>query len=89
MQTKKLTIINKLGLHARAAVKLVNTASRFGSEIIVRYKGREINAKSVMNVMVLAAGKGSTLEVTINGEDEVQAMTAIECLIQDRFGEEE
>ncbi|OGO93072.1 MAG: phosphocarrier protein HPr [Coxiella sp. RIFCSPHIGHO2_12_FULL_44_14] len=89
MQQKRLTIINKLGLHARAAVKLVNTASRFSSEIIIRHNGREINAKSVMNVMVMAASQGSIIELVISGEDEVQAMAALEKLINNRFGEEE
>ena len=89
MQKRKLTIINKLGLHARAAVKLVNTASRFGSEIIIRYKGREINAKSVMNVMVLAASKGTVLDVCADGDDEQQAIEAVAGLINNRFDEEE
>ncbi len=89
MKKKQLTIVNKLGLHARAAVKLVNTASRFSSEIIIRYKGREINAKSVMNVMVLAAAKGTVLEFSVCGEDEQKALAAIEELVSNRFGEDE
>ena len=89
MKKKTITVINELGLHARAAVKLVNTASRFSSEIIIHYKNREVNAKSVMNVMVLAASKGSVLEITTDGEDEVQAMQAIETLINNRFDEDE
>jgi len=89
MQEKKITIINRLGLHARAAVKLVNLASRFGSEILIRYNQREINAKSVMNVMVIGANQGAEIELIITGEDEVDAMRAIETLIRDRFGEAE
>lgn len=89
MQSQRLTIINKLGLHARAAVKLVNTASRYASEIMIRFNNREIDAKSVMNVMVLGAGQGSNIELVINGEDEEQALKALVELINDRFGEDE
>ncbi len=89
MKTKKLEIINKLGLHARAAMKLVNTASRYGSEILIRYSGREVNAKSIMNVMVLAASRGSEIELVVSGEDEDDAMEALVTLINDRFGESE
>ncbi len=88
MQRKKIDIINQLGLHARAAMKLVNTASRYQSETLIRYNKREINAKSIMNVMVLAAGQGSTIELIITGDDEQEALQAIETLINDRFGEE-
>ena len=88
MQHKKIEIINQLGLHARAAMKLVNTASRYQSEILIRYNQREINAKSIMNVMVLAAGQGATLELKITGDDEQEALEALEALINDRFGEE-
>ncbi len=89
MQKKRLKIINKLGLHARAAVKLVNTASRFGSEIIIIYNNREINAKSVMNVMVLGASQGTEIELVVTGSDEAAAFSALEELINDKFGEAE
>lgn len=89
MKTKKLTIINKLGIHARAAVKLVNTASRFSSKITIRYNGREVDAKSVMNVMVLAASRGTEIEIITDGEDEDAALKALVDLINNRFGEEE
>lgn len=88
MLEKKITLINKLGLHARAAMKLSELATRFQSTIIIRYKKYEINAKSILNVMALAASHGSELELTIEGEDETQAMKQIEQLISNRFGEE-
>lgn len=87
MQRRKIKIINQLGLHARAAMKLVNTASRYQSEILIHYNTRKINAKSIMNVMVLAAGQGTTIELIITGDDEKEALQAIEKLINDRFGE--
>lgn len=89
MLRRQITIINKLGLHARAAVKLVNTASRFGSQILICYNGHEINAKSVMNVMVIGASKGASIELIVEGDDETEALVAVENLINSRFGEEE
>lgn len=86
---KKMQIVNKLGLHARAAMKLVNLASRYQSKILITYNDREVDAKSVMNVMVLAAGYGSTIELTTSGDDEKEAMDAIEKLIKGKFGESE
>ncbi len=83
------TIVNKLGLHARAAAKLVATASRFSSRIMLRKNGREVNGKSIMGVMMLAAAKGSVVEITINGSDEAEADAAIAELISARFGEEQ
>ena len=82
-----MTIVNKLGLHARAAMKLVNLASRYQSNIFIYYQHREVDAKSIMNVMVLAVPCGSTIELTISGHDENEAMQAIEKLIADKFGE--
>ena len=87
MQRKKIKIVNKLGLHARAAMKVVNLASRYQSEILIHYNNREVNAKSIMNVMVLAAGYGSTIEFIITGGDEEEALQAIETLIKNRFDE--
>jgi phosphocarrier protein len=89
MQTKTITIINKLGLHARASAKLVATASRFGAKIDISRNGKTVNGKSIMGVMMLAASKGTDIKITTDGEDEVKAMEAIEALVKDRFGEDE
>ena len=89
MQQSTLTIVNKLGLHARAAMKLVDTASRYSSETKIRFNDREINAKSIMNVLVIGATYGSEIEVMVSGEDETEAFQAIQKLINDRFGESE
>lgn len=89
MIKKKLKIINKLGLHARASMKLVNLASGFKSQIFILYKNHKANAKSIMNVMVLAATKGSEIEFQIEGADENEALSALEKLIQARFDESE
>lgn len=89
MLKKQITIINKLGLHARAAVKLVNTSSRFTSQIHVIYNQRRIDAKNVMEIMVLGINQGKTIELEIDGDDEALALEAIEKLIMDRFGEDE
>jgi phosphocarrier protein len=89
MITRQLTIINKLGLHARAAAKFVSTASRYGCEIHIERGGQRINGKSIMGVMMLAASKGSELTVTAEGEDEEAAVAAIEELVAARFGESE
>jgi phosphocarrier protein len=89
MISRELTIVNKLGLHARAAAKFVSTASRYGCEIHIERGGQRINGKSIMGVMMLAASKGSTLTLTAEGEDEEAAMAAIEDLVADRFGESE
>jgi phosphocarrier protein HPr len=82
-------IVNKLGLHARASAKLTQTASRFGAEVWLSRNGRRVNAKSIMGVMMLAAGKGSRVTVETEGSDAAQAMQAILELIAARFGEEE
>ena len=82
-------IINALGLHARAAAKLTQTASGFSSAIWLSRSGRRVNAKSIMGVMMLAAGKGSTVTVEADGEDAAGALEAIRKLIAERFGEPE
>ena len=82
-------IVNKLGLHARAAAKLTHIASGFQSEIWLSRSGRRVNAKSIMGVMMLAAGKGSTITIEANGADADAALAAITKLIGDRFGEGE
>lgn len=89
MRTQKVNIVNKLGLHARAAAKLVSTASAFASQVYLTCNGQRVNAKSIMGIMMLAAGKGSTVEVTVDGNDEDDALNALVTLIADRFGEEE
>lgn len=83
------TIINKLGLHARAAARLVATASRFDCDIRAIHHDREANVKSIMAVMMLAAGRGTVLKLQFDGNDEQQAMAAVQALINDRFGESE
>jgi phosphocarrier protein len=88
MITKQITIINKLGLHARAAAKLVNCASGFTSSVFIDRNGQRVNGKSIMGVMMLAASQGSSLKVEVSGTDESSAMEAIEKLINDRFGED-
>ena len=87
MVNKEIEIINKLGLHARAAAKLVSLASKFTSEIQLRKNNQEVNAKSIMGVMMLAASQGTRLELFVSGEDEQEALDAIIELINDRFGE--
>lgn len=82
-------IVNKLGLHARASAKLTQLAGSFKCEVWMEKGTRRINAKSIMGVMMLAAGKGSTVVVETNGEGENEAMAAILALIADRFGEGE
>ncbi|NCA69010.1 MAG: HPr family phosphocarrier protein [Sphingobacteriia bacterium] len=89
MIRKELEIINKLGLHARAAAKLVQCASRFTSHIEVERRGQRVNGKSIMGIMMLAASQGSRITVEALGEDEEAAMVALESLIAARFGEPE
>ena len=81
--------VNKLGLHARASAKLTQLASGFQSEIWLTRNGRRVNAKSIMGVMMLAAGKGATIEIETNGDDADAALQAILALIVDKFGENE
>jgi len=87
--SKEVDIVNKLGLHARAAAKFVTLASRFKSDIDVARNGRQVNGKSIMGVMMLAAGKGSQITLTVSGEDETEAASQLEALVADRFGERE
>jgi len=89
MIKQEIEIINKLGLHARASTKLTQTASQFGSEIWIERNGRRVNAKSIMGVMMLAASKGSKIQLETSGEDEQPAMDALSALISNRFGEPE
>jgi len=85
----QITIINKLGLHARAAGKLVNEAAAYASKIKIGHNGHMVDAKSIMSVMLLAASKGTLLDIEVDGDDEQDAYQAIEALINDRFGEGE
>ena len=89
MVRREVIIANKLGLHARAAARLVQLASSFGSEIKVGRNGKEVNGKSIMGVMMLAASRGSPIEIVASGEDEEQAVCSLEELIINRFGEPE
>lgn len=84
-----LEIINKLGLHARASTKLTQTASQFKSEVWIEKNGRRVNAKSIMGVMMLAAAKGSIVDIEATGPDEEQAVAALQALISNYFGEGE
>ena len=89
MIKRAVTVVNKLGLHARASAKLTALASRFASGVWITRNGRRVNAKSIMGVMMLAAGKGSTVTVEAEGADAQQALDAILQLIGDKFGEGE
>ena len=89
MQQREIEIVNKLGLHARASAKLTQLAGQFTAEVWISREGRKVNAKSIMGVMMLAAAKGSLVEIETTGPDEAQAMTALVGLINDKFGEGE
>ena len=88
METRNLTIVNKLGLHARAAAAFVQTAGKFASEIWVEKDGLEVNGKSIMGLMMLAAEKGSSINVRTEGDDSVEAMNTLQDLVAKGFGEE-
>jgi len=89
MQEKAVTIVNKLGLHARAAAKLVTLASSFSSKIELSKNGQRVNGKSIMGVMMLAASRGTELVLHVSGPDEVEAADSLAQLVADRFGENE
>ncbi|MDP2827740.1 MAG: HPr family phosphocarrier protein [Sulfuricellaceae bacterium] len=89
MLQQDIEIINKLGLHARASAKLTQTAGQYASSIWLSRNGKRINAKSIMGVMMLAAAKGTTIGIEVEGEDELPAMQALTDLINDKFGEGE
>lgn len=89
MISREFRISNRLGLHARPSAQLTQVAGKFASEIYIAKNGRRVNAKSIMGVMMLAAGPGSTVSVDVEGPDEEQAMEAIGVLINSRFGEHE
>jgi len=89
MTTAQVMITNKLGLHARAAAKLVHTASAYEAEIYVGTENEEVNAKSILGILTLAATKGTPLNVRADGSDEAEAVRAIVQLFADKFGEEQ
>jgi phosphocarrier protein len=89
MAQHTVELINRLGLHARAAVKFVHTASRFSAHVLVRHNDEEVNGKSILGLLLLAAPCGSSLTITASGHDEQSALAAIEALIRERFGEGE
>jgi phosphocarrier protein HPr len=86
---QELEIVNRLGLHARAAAKLVSCASAYSSRVEVEHRGQRVNAKSIMGVMMLAAGLGSRIAIEAAGEDEEAALADLEALVRSRFGEPE
>ena len=87
MQRQEVEIVNKLGLHARASAKLTQLAAKYSSDVWIERNGRKVNAKSIMGVMMLAAGKGSKVVLETDGPDENDAMQALTALIVDCFGE--
>jgi phosphocarrier protein len=89
MRKKELLIENKLGLHARAAAQIVKSASAYASKIILSKDDLDVDGKSIMGIMMLAAAKGSTVMVQVHGDDEDQALAGLEQLFRDKFGEKE
>ncbi|MCO6411519.1 MAG: HPr family phosphocarrier protein [Thiogranum sp.] len=87
MQDKTVTIVNKLGLHARAAAKFVTLAASFASDIKVAKNGQEVNGKSIMGIMMLAASRGTEITLIADGEDESLAIASLSELVEQRFGE--
>ena len=87
MITKKLTILNKLGLHARAAAKVVSTANQFESTIIITKDGKNADARSIMKLLMLSASQGSSISIEVNGSDQNDAMRSIERLFNNKFDE--
>lgn len=88
MIRQQLTIQNKLGLHVRAAAKFVDTAKKFASKIEIAFRDRSVDGKSIMGVITLGAQKDHVVDVVINGDDETEALAALQKLINDKFGED-
>lgn len=88
MVTRNLTVLNKLGIHARPAAMFVKTANRFQCDIFVEKDGEKVNGKSIMGLMMLAAGPGSKLTVHAEGQDASQALAELETLVERKFGED-
>jgi phosphocarrier protein len=89
MLAKEVEIVNRLGLHARAAAKFVSCAGGFASDVVVERNGRRVNGKSIMGIMTLAAACGTSIRLQVQGDDEQQAMAALTRLVAERFGEAE
>ena len=89
MQNQTLEIINRLGLHARAAAKFSTTAAQFNCQITVQCQGKTVNGKSIMGLMMLAAARGTQIQITLDGADEDTALSALTQLVNNRFGEAE
>ncbi len=89
MKTASTQIVNKLGMHARASAKFVTLAAHFKSDVTLGRNGQHANGKSIMGIMMLAAGKGTQVELAVHGEDEDHALEALLALIDNRFGEDE
>jgi phosphocarrier protein len=87
--TKTLEIRNRLGLHARAAAKLVHTSSRYHSSVKIRKDGEEVDGKSILGILLLAAAHGSSIELTVEGDDEADACAAVESLFARKFDEDD
>jgi phosphocarrier protein len=88
MTRRQVTIQNRLGLHARAAARFVHTANRFRARVTVSRNGKTMDGKSILGILLLAASQGSALEVGAEGEDEVEAVTALAALVEGGFGED-
>jgi len=88
MESQTFTIRNRLGLHARAAALLVKTANRFASDVTIEKDGLEVNGKSIMGILMLAASKGTRITLKVDGKDSTQAIQTLGKLIENRFGEE-
>lgn len=88
MFKEEFTIKNRLGLHARAAARLVQTVNRFRSDVTIERDGLEVNGKSIMGLLMLAAPQGSKINITVKGDDAEQALAAVRQLIDDKFGED-
>jgi phosphocarrier protein len=88
MDVQTFTIKNRLGLHARAAALLVKTANKFASELTIEKDGLEVNGKSIMGILMLAASKGTKITLKVEGRDSVQALQTLGRLIENKFGEE-
>jgi phosphocarrier protein len=89
MLCRDVEIVNRLGLHARAAAKFVSCAGGFASDVVVERNGRRVNGKSIMGIMTLAAACGTSIRLQVQGDDEAQAMAALTRLVAERFGEAE
>ena len=88
MDVQTFTIKNRLGLHARAAALLVKTANKFASEVTIEKDGLEVNGKSIMGILMLAASKGTKITLKVEGRDSIQALQTLGRLIENKFGEE-